>query len=40
MKKNYISAKDGKAGDDGKISDGHISAKDYLTYKKLGINLK
>ena len=30
----YSSTKDGKIGDDGKISDGHISAKDYLTCKK------
>ena len=30
----YSSTKDGKIGDDGKISDGHISPKDYLTYKK------
>ena len=27
----YCSTKDGKIGDDGKISDGHITAKDYLT---------
>ena len=27
----YGSAKDGKIGDDGKKSDGHISLKDYLT---------
>ena len=31
----YSSTKDGKIGDDGKISDGHISAKDYLTCKKI-----
>ena len=38
MKKNYLleniffsSTKKGKIGDDGKISDGHISVKDYLT---------
>ena len=31
----YSSIKDGKIGDDGKISDGHISAKDYLTYEKI-----
>ena len=31
----YSSAKDGKIGDDGKISDGHISVKDYLTCKKI-----
>ena len=30
----YSSTKDGKNGDDGKISDGHISSKDYLTCKK------
>ena len=30
----YSSRKDGKIKDDGKISDGHISAKDYLTSKK------
>ena len=28
------SIKDGKIGDDGKISDGHIDVNDYLTYKK------
>ena len=27
----YSSTKDGKIGDDGKISDGYISVKDYLT---------
>ena len=31
----YSSTKDGKIGDDGKISDGHISVKDYLTCKKI-----
>ena len=38
MKKNYLlqkylfsSIKKGKIGDDGKISDSHISVKDYLT---------
>ena len=31
----YNSTKDGKIGDDGKISDGHISVKDYLTRKKI-----
>ena len=31
----YSSTKDGKIGDDGKMSDGHISVKDYLTF---GIN--
>ena len=30
----YSSIKDGKIGDDGKVSDGHISVKDYL--KNLG----
>ena len=30
----YSSTKDGKIGDDVKISDGHISVKDYLTCKK------
>ena len=30
----YSSTKDGKIRDDGKISDGHISAKDYLTCNK------
>ena len=30
----YSSTKNEKIGDDGKISDGHISAKDYLTSKK------
>ena len=30
----YSSTKDGKNGDDGKISDGHISSKDHLTCKK------
>ena len=30
----YSSTKDGKLGDDGKISDGHISVKDYLTCGK------
>ena len=31
----YSSIKDGKIGDDGKISDGHISLKDYLTCEKI-----
>ena len=31
----YSSTKDGKIGDDGKISDGHISFKDYLTCEKI-----
>ena len=30
----YSSIKDGKIGDDGKISDGHINVNDYLTCKK------
>ena len=30
----YNSTKDGKIGDDAKISDGHISVKDYLTCEK------
>ena len=30
----YSSIKDGKIGDDGKISDSHISVKDYLTCEK------
>ena len=36
----YSSIKDGKIGDDGKISNGHIDVNDYLTCKKLGINFK
>ena len=36
----YSSTKDGKIGDDDKISDGHINDKNYVTCKKLGINLK
>ena len=31
----YSSTKDGKIGDDGKISDGHVSVKDYLTCEKM-----
>ena len=31
----YSSIKDGKIGDDGKISDGHISVKDYLTCENI-----
>ena len=31
----YSSTKDEKISDDGKISDGHISAKDYLTCEKI-----
>ena len=41
MKKNYLLEsifialqKDKKTGDDGKITDGHISVKDYLTCEK------
>ena len=30
----YSSTRDGKIGDDGKISDGHICVKDYLTWGK------
>ena len=30
----YNSTKHGKIGDQGKISDGHISVKDYLTCEK------
>ena len=32
----YSSTKDRKIGDDGKISDSHISVKDYLTYENMG----
>ena len=42
MKKNYLQKnislvrpKKGKIDDDGEISDGHISIKDYLTYEKI-----
>ena len=31
----YSSTKDGKIGDNGNISDGHISVKDYLTCEKI-----
>ena len=31
----FSSTKKRKIGDDGKISDGHISVKDYLTCKKI-----
>ena len=31
----YSSIKDGKIGDDGKISDGHINVKDYLICEKI-----
>ena len=34
----YSSTKDGKNGDDGKISDGHIGFKDYLTFEKIWDN--
>ena len=30
----YSYIKDGKIGDDGKISDGHIDVNNYLTFKK------
>ena len=37
----FSSIKKGKIGNDGQISDGHISVKDYLTcVKKIGINLE
>ena len=36
----YSSAKDGKIGDDGKISDSHIGLKDYLTCGKTWDNFK
>ena len=35
----YSSTKDGKIGDDGKKSDGHIRFKNYLTCEKFGISL-
>ena len=42
MKKNYlqknislVQPKKGKTDDDGEISDGHISIKDYLIYEKI-----
>ena len=31
----YSSIKDGTIGDNGKLSDGHISVKDYLTCEKI-----
>ena len=31
----YSSTKDGKIGDNGKMSDGHASVKDYLTCEKI-----
>ena len=36
----FSSTEKGKIGDDGKISDGHISVKDYLACEKFGMNLK
>ena len=36
----YSSRKDGKIGDDGKISNCQLSIKDYLTCEKNEINLK
>ena len=36
----YSSIKNGKIGDDRKISGVHIDENDYLTKKNLGINLK
>ena len=36
----YSFTKDGRIGNDGKIWDGHISVKDYMTCEKRGINLK
>ena len=34
----YSSIKDGTIGDNGKLSDGHISVKDYLTWEKIWDN--
>ena len=34
LKNIFSSTKKGKISNDGKISDGHISVKDYLTCKK------
>ena len=34
-KSSYSSIKDGKPGDDGEISDGHVSVKDYLICEKI-----
>ena len=31
----YSSTKNGKIGDDGKISDGHISVKEFLTFENI-----
>ena len=39
LKYFYSWTKDAKNGDDDKISDGHISVKEYLTCEKFGINL-
>ena len=36
----YSSTKDGKIGNDGKISDNHISVKDYLTCKKTWVKFE
>ena len=36
-KYRYSSIKDGKIGDDDKISDGHISVKDYLACEKIWV---
>ena len=33
----YSSTKDSKIGDDDKISDGHISVKDYLACEKIWV---
>ena len=40
--RNYFfsSTQKGNIAEDGKISDGHISIKDYLHVKRLGINIK
>ena len=35
----FSSTKKGKIDYDGKISDGHVSIKDYMTCKKFGISL-
>ena len=35
----YSSAKDKKIGEDGKISDGHVSIEDYMVLKRFGISL-
>ena len=39
-KYSFSSTKKGKIGNDGKISDGHVSIKDYLMCEKFGISLK